>query len=266
MRDAAASAERIVVVGAGFIGMEAASQFSGMNKRVTVIAKEDLPFAKQFGAAVAGQILARHRKEGVDVRGGAAIEALEAENGRVVAVRLQGGERMVADLVLAATGAAPRAQIVDPAAEHGLAVDGFLQHAPDLYLGGDIAAVPLPSHAEPVRIEHWRVAEQHGQQAARAMMDLAGPFRDVPFFWSGQYDRISMVGHARSVEEVHVEGDLDAGSYTAFVIEHGRVTAGIGRGDGDRTAALHALMLSDPTPRRERLEAVNWDPARLIEA
>ncbi|KAB0676551.1 FAD-dependent oxidoreductase [Aureimonas leprariae] len=259
------AANHVVVIGAGFIGLEAASQLAGMGKRVSVVAKDRLPFARQFGEAVAGQIARRHADEGVALHCRAEVESLKAEGGRVVAVKLKSGQEIETDLVLVSIGAAPRTELVDPDAGKGLEVDALLAFRPDVHLGGDIAAVPVPGQPKPLRIEHWRVAEQHGRQAARAMLGQAEPFRSVPFFWSGQYDRISYVGHATSTDEVHIAGDLDGGSYTAFYVERGRVTAALGRGEDDRTPALHAVMLADPTPARERLESVGWDPARLID-
>ncbi|GGE24025.1 pyridine nucleotide-disulfide oxidoreductase [Aureimonas endophytica] len=257
-------ARHIVVVGAGFIGMEAAAQLATLGKRVTVIARDKIPFVRQFGPDVAGQIADQHKEKGVAIQGGQEVESLKGADGRVAAVRLKSGQEIEADLVLVAVGAAPRAKLLDPEAGKGVAVDAFLEFAPGVHAGGDIAAVPLPGRMKPLRIEHWRVAEQHGRQAARAMLGEAEPFAGIPFSWTAQFDRVSYLGHADSADEVHIEGDLAAGSYTAFYVERGTVTAAIGRGKGDRTPALHALMLSDPTPSRASLESVGWAPEKLL--
>jgi len=133
-----------------------------------------------------------------------------------------------------------------------------------LFAGGDVANFPLAGRDYSTRIEHWRVAEQHGRHAAAAMLGEAGAFDGVPFFWSAQYGPIHYVGNARSYDDVHIEGDLDAGSYTAFYIIAGRVVAALGRGKADTTADLHAVMLSDRTPAVADLAAVDWQPARLL--
>lgn len=265
LREAAGEAKRIVMIGSGFIGMEAAASLQASGKSVTVLSRSELPFARPWGEAVARRILQVHRDKGVEVRTGVAAERIETEGGRAVAVVLEGGERIEADLVLAATGAAPRSDILSGVRREGpgVAVDARLHAGGDVFAGGDIAQFPLAAGGT-ARIEHWRVAEQHGRHAAGAMLGDEAPFRGVPFFWTAQFSPLRYVGHAEGFDEVHVEGALDEGSFTAFYVSGGRVLAALGQGKGDRTAALHALMLADPAPARERLAGADWDPARLL--
>lgn len=265
LKDQLAGAKRIVIVGSGFIGMEAAASLVGDERSVTVISRSELPFAKQFGEDVARQLLATHRAKGVDVRAGAELAALDAHDGKVRAVTLKDGATVEADLVIAALGAAPRSGLVSGAERDGkgIKVDATLKAAEGLHAGGDIAAFPLAATGETARIEHWRVAEQHGRHAAGAMLGDASPFDGIPYFWSAQHGRLSYLGHAEDFDEVHIEGSLAENSYTAFYIKGGKVLAALGIGKGDRTPALHALMLSDPAPDRARLEAAGWDPAAV---
>ncbi|MEX6505903.1 FAD-dependent oxidoreductase [Jiella sp. M17.18] len=263
---AAQMARDIVIVGSGFIGMEVAAGLVQQGKNVTVIAREKLPFAKQFGEAVAGQIAAQHREKGVRLITEAEAERFEVEDDRVVAVCLKGGDRLAADLVLIAVGADPRVAVFGDLAVDNSAVEvsPSLEVYPGLFAGGDVAKFPLHGRSYATRIEHWRVAEQHGRAAARAMLGRDEPFAGVPFFWSAQYGPIHYVGHAKDFDAVHIEGDLDEGSYTAFYVKDGTVVAGLGRGKADTTADLHALMLGDRTPSRERLEAAGWQPKALL--
>ncbi len=133
-----------------------------------------------------------------------------------------------------------------------------------LFAGGDGAKLPLHGRDYATRIEHWRVAEQHGRYAARAMLGETSPYTGIPFFWSAQYGPIHYVGHAKDYDECHIEGDLEAGSYTAFYIVADCVVAALGRGKADTTADLHAVMLNDRTPAVADLAAVDWQPARLL--
>ena len=104
-----------------------------------------------------------------------------------------------------------------------------------------------------------------GRYAARAMLGETSPYTGIPFFWSAQYGPIHYVGHAKDYDECHIEGDLEAGSYTAFYIKDDKVIAALGRGKADVTADLHGLMLtSDPTPSKSSLEAVGWQPKQLL--
>ncbi|RIY01943.1 oxidoreductase [Aureimonas flava] len=267
LKPLADKARKVVVIGSGFIGMEVAASLVSPERSVTVVSRAELPFAKQFGDDVARQLLATHRAKGVDVRTSTDLAALETEAGRVVAVRFEDGSRCEADLVIAALGAAPRADLLAGVerAGKGVKVDATLKAAEGLYAGGDIAAFPLAATGESARIEHWRVAEQHGRHAAGAMLGDEAPFAGIPFFWTAQHGRLSYVGHAETFDAVHVEGSLADNSYTAFYVKDGRVLAGLGLGKGDRTPALHALMLGDPAPESARLEAAGWDPAALLQ-
>ena len=264
LKAAVGDAQDVVIVGSGFIGMEAAAALIQSGKAVTVVSQDPLPFQRQFGEAVAEQITRQHRDKGVVVMTNAKVASLEAVKGTVAHVHLESGDRLKADVVLIAIGARPRTAIFGEGARDGVVVGEDLSLNPSLYVGGDVALFPLAGRDYPARIEHWRVAEQHGRHAARAMLGKAGPFDGVPFFWSAQYGPIHYVGHAKSFDEVHIEGDLDAGSYTAFYVKDGQIVAALGRGKADTTADLHAVMLANRTPDKTELEAAGWQPKALI--
>ncbi|MBP0616390.1 FAD-dependent oxidoreductase [Jiella mangrovi] len=267
VRKAGETAQEIVIVGAGFIGMEAAAALVQSGKTVTVVAQEALPFAGKWGEEVAGQIVGQHREKGVTIKTSTGISAIEANRGDLCAVHLSSGEEVPADLVLLAVGAKPRLSIfgTEAAAAGGVEVAPDLSVDASLFAGGDVAKFPLNGRGYSARIEHWRVAEQHGRHAAKAMLGDTTPFAGVPFFWSAQYGPIHYVGHAADFDECHIAGDLAAGSYTAFYIKDGKVIAALGRGKADVTADLHGLMiLSDPAPAKTSLEAVDWQPKELL--
>ena len=264
LKEAVGDASDVVIIGSGFIGMEAAAAMVQNGKAVTVVAQDPLPFQRQFGEAVAGQIAKQHRDKGVRIMTNAKVASLEEDEGAVAHVHLESGERLKADLVLIAVGASPRLAIFGEGAGDGVVVADDLSLNPSLYVGGDVAMFPLHGRSYATRIEHWRVAEQHGRHAGRAMLGDAEPFDGVPFFWSAQYGPIHYVGHAKDFDEVHIEGDLEAGSYTAFYVKDGKVVAALGRGKADRTADLHAVMLTNRTPAKAELEAAGWQPKAMI--
>ena len=130
-------------------------------------------------------------------------------------VELDSGEVVAADLVVMGVGVRPRTALAEKAGlrvQDGVVVDALMQtSAPGVFAAGDIARYPEARLGEPVRIEHWVVAERQGQAAARAMLGLGRPFRNVPFFWSVHYDvTLSYVGHAREWDAIDVRGDLAA--------------------------------------------------------
>ncbi len=112
-------AKRIVIVGSGFIGMEAAASLVGDERSVTVISRSELRSPSNSARTVARQLLATHRAKGVDVRAGAELAALETRDGKVSAVTLKDGTSIEADLVIAALGAAPRSDLVSGAERDG---------------------------------------------------------------------------------------------------------------------------------------------------
>lgn len=265
LRNKTREADRIVVIGSGFIGMEAAASLAASGKAVCVLSRSHLPFAKQFGPEVAEQLLRTHREKGVEVRTGVEPVLIERDADRATGVRLKDGTVVAADLVIAATGALPRAKFVHgvETAGKGVKADGALRAAGQVFVAGDIAEFTLKGR-EPMRIEHWRIAEQQGRHVARAFMGDAASFDAVPYFWSAQHGRLSYLGHAEDFDEVHIEGDLAGNSFTAFYVKNGRVQAALGLGKNDRTPALHAVMLSDPTPSRDALSDAGWDPSKIL--
>ena len=241
---AAEGAARAVVIGSGFIGLEAAAFLTKRGLRVSVVSPEPLPFAKRFGDAVAAALKGNQEAIGVTMVQGE-VAVLEGE-GVVAAVTLKDGRRFPADLVVIGAGAAPETSaFVDvPLREDGgIAVDATLRLAPSVWLAGDIAAFPEARGGGLARIEHWRLAEQHGAHVARAILGATEPFTAAPFFWSNQGDkRLDYAGHAEAWDETFTRGDPAKLDFITFYIKDGSAHAAcaIGRNE-DMIAYLHHL-------------------------
>jgi NADPH-dependent 2,4-dienoyl-CoA reductase/sulfur reductase-like enzyme len=117
-----------------------------------------------------------------------------------------------------------------------------------VWAAGDVARFHEAHTGREVRIEHWRLAEQHGRAAARSMSGRGEPFRGVPFFWTQHFGlRLGFVGWARGWEEIVVTGDLQAREFTAFYAAQGRLLAACGT-QSDELAAFHELLEMDDVP------------------
>ncbi|WP_412069817.1 FAD-dependent oxidoreductase [Rubrivirga sp. IMCC43871] len=252
-------ATSVAIIGASFIGMEAASSLRGRGLEVTVIGREETPFEGVLGPDVGGVFEKAARDKGVAFRLGADVQRIQtvasdpgADRPRRLRVETSAGH-VTADVVLLGVGVAPATGFLKGAAfrrdDGGLVVDERLRAAPGLYAAGDVAVVPDARTGHAVRIEHWRVAQQHGRAAARAMLADTDPTRqvdpydDVPFFWTGQFGvSLRYVGHAEHWDEVIVDGSLDDRDFMAAYVSGGTVRAVVTVGRDRQAAAAQRLL------------------------
>jgi apoptosis-inducing factor 3 len=247
---------RAVVLGSSFIGMEVAASLRERGLDVTVIGRESVPFEKQLGREVGAALVGLHAKHGVVIRTASRVAALEG-GPDVRAARLESGERILADLVVIGFGITPAtayAESLPRGEDGGLVADAGLRVADGLYAAGDTALFPLRGDGARIRVEHWRVAEQHGRVAALNMLGHGVSYDAVPVFWTIQYlKRLDYVGHASAWDEIVIHGDLGKPEFIAYYVKDGHVAAAAGL-DRDRDmAALIELF----TQRRR------WDAAEL---
>jgi NADPH-dependent 2,4-dienoyl-CoA reductase/sulfur reductase-like enzyme len=179
-------AQRAAVIGASFIGLEAAAALRQRGLEVEVIAPEVVPLARILGEELGRFVKGVHEAHGVRFNLSARPRAI-----RPRAIELESGKIVAADLVIMGSACA-RARLAEAAglAVHdGVVVNALLESSvPGVFAAGDIARYPEARLGQLVRIEHWVVAERQGQAAARAMLGRGQPFRDVPFFWSLHHD------------------------------------------------------------------------------
>ena len=222
---ASASAHRAVIIGSSFIGLEVAASLRARNLDVDVVSRDRVPLEHVMGTQVGQFVQQLHEEKGVRFHLEANPRAIHARE-----VELDDGRRLAADVVVLGVGVKPRTDLAQRAGltvDNGVIVDSRLRtSASDVWAAGDIARYPESRLGTRVRVEHWAAAQRQGQAVAADMLGLAGPFNDVPFFWSQHYDvTLSYVGRANADAQIEVIGSLEKRDATVTYRLSGKVVA-----------------------------------------
>ena len=267
--ETARRSKRCVVVGASFIGMEAAASLRARGLDVTVVAPSREPFEATLGPEVGALFRRVHEERGVKFKLGSIVYRFEGTS-CVEAVTLESGERIEADMVLAGVGVHPATGFLAGVTldeDGGVVVDARMRAADGLYAAGDIASFPDPRTGERARIEHWRTAQQQGRVAAHNMAGRGTAFDGVPFFWTRQFETgLLYVGHAVSWDEIIYQGDVTAQDFLAFYVKDGRALAAAGVNRDRDMAAIEELIRLNLMPGADELRGGATDFAGLLHA
>ena len=258
----AAGGRRVVVIGAGFIGLEVAATARGLGNEVVVLEGGPAPLMRGLGAEMGAAVSACHADHGVEIRCGVAVAGFDPTG-----VVLGDGSLVPADVVVVGIGVTPSTDWLEGS---GLGVDdgvvcgpGLDAGVPGVYAAGDVARWYNGLFDETMRVEHWTNAAEQGALAAQNLLaeqrgERTQPYEPVPFFWSEQYDRrIQFLGRASADDEVRlVAGSVDERQFLALFGRAGRL-----RG------ALGLNMPRGVMPFRKHLtDRISWDDALAIAA
>jgi len=231
MRTGLQEAERVVIIGAGFIGLEVAATLKALGKKVTVVESEARVLSRAVGVPLAKFLEQEHRARGVDLRLGSHVAHMEGIDGHVSRVVLESGERLPADMVVVGVGLIPEADaLLDAGAAggDGVDVDERCQTSlPDIHAVGDCASQVSPfRHGARARIESVQNAVEQASTAASAVLGKATGRHAVPWFWSEQYDlRVQMAGLSRDYDDCIVRGAPTSGSFSVLYVRDQRLIA-----------------------------------------
>ncbi|MGF1490008.1 MAG: FAD-dependent oxidoreductase [Prochloraceae cyanobacterium] len=264
LKQAAERAKKAVIIGSGFIGTEAAASLKDLGLDVTIVSPDSVPFEKILGQEIGTKFKQLHQENGVSFCDRIKATKFEGKD-TVEAVILEDGTRLEADLVVVAIGVEPATEYlsgVEIAEDNSIVVNEHLQVADGLYAAGDIASFPYPPLETKIRIEHWRVAAQHGIIAARNMIkEKSVKFDKIPFFWTAQFGTyLQYTGHAEDWDEIIYQGDLETRNFLAFYIKDNRILAVAGCDRDKDIAAISELMREDNLPQVEaiRRSQIDW--------
>jgi len=242
---------RVVIIGGGWIGLEAASAARAAGLEVTLVEAAALPLIGVLGPHVAPVFAELHREHGVDVRCSVKAERLEGINGHVATVVLQDGSTISTDMVIAGVGISPNVSLAQEAGievDNGVLVDEHLQSShSDVFAAGDVANAFNRKLNRHVRVEHWANAEYQPAVAAMSMMGRTANYDRLPFFYSDQYDiGLEYRGYVEpgGYDRVVFRGDLAERKFIAFWLQGHRVLAGMNVNTWDVATQIEAIIAS----------------------
>jgi 3-phenylpropionate/trans-cinnamate dioxygenase ferredoxin reductase subunit len=228
IRAALGPGKKLVVIGGGWIGLEVAATARKLGTSVIVVEGLDRLCARTVPPGISAFLQARHEREGVEIRLGAGVQAIN--DAGALTVRLADGTELAADAVVAGIGLEPDVAL---ARDAGLAVDNGIvvdeqgrTSDPDIFAAGDCANTPIPCLGRRVRLESWANAQNQAIVAAKAALGQDARYDELPWFWSDQYDvNLQILGLPARWPEPIARGDPAGGSFSYFYLDGDRIAA-----------------------------------------
>jgi len=222
IRDLLAASNRIVIIGAGYIGLEVAAVAKALGKNVSVIEAQDRPMKRVVSESVSAYFTKLHQTNGIDLRLNTGIEAIEGDDA-VSGVKLSNGEVVPAELVLVAVGAEPNDALATEAGletDNGILVDGCGQTSdPDIFAAGDCTRFYSNRYQRSVRMESVQNAIDQAKTVAQALLGEDVDYDPLPWFWSDQYDiKLQIAGLSEGYDDTKVVGSTENSKfYVAYL-------------------------------------------------
>jgi 3-phenylpropionate/trans-cinnamate dioxygenase ferredoxin reductase component len=265
IREAAAAAERVVLIGGSYIGCEVAASLTAKGTKCAIVTMEEVVLSRTFGEEVGRWFHELLESKGVEIHGGETLEAFEGE-GNVKAVVTESGKVVEGDCVVVGAGVKPDVMLAKRAGlevEDGIVCDETLQTSVEgIYAAGDVCSYESRVHGRRLRVEHWDVAMQQGMHAARGLMGESAPYEVVPYFFSDLADWVGLeyVGPATEWDELVWRGDRDAGEFAVFYLKDGKVAGALTVERSEDLAHARTLLAEGVDVASEKAKALLGDP------
>ena len=249
--------KNVVVIGAGFIGAEAAATAHQARHRVTIIEAGSVPMERGLGATIGAICGELHVDEGVDLRLSTGVAALVGD-GQVESVELGDGTSLAADVVVIGIGVVPNTEWLNSSGltiDNGVVTDKFCEAADGIFAVGDVARWPNEVFGgELMRVEHWENAVEQGSFVGRRIAGTEDvPFAPVPWFWSDQYNyKLQLAGRPAGTDDMEIiSGSVEQKRFAAIFGQEGRLTGVFGL-----NRPKHVMQF-----RRQIAEGATWEQA-----
>ena len=244
LRESFGQGRRLVVIGAGWIGLEVAAAASQAGMEVTVLENADVPLRAALGERMGTHFARLHRGHGVNVRTGITVTGIEGRE-EVTGVRA-GAELFPADLVVVGVGAVPNTELAQQAGlriDNGIVVDDHLRARDHVFAIGDVANATNAALGARLRVEHWDNAIRQGVLAGRVLLGEDASYDWQPYFFTDQFDLgMEYVGRGAAADDLVVRGSEESGEFIAFWQRQGVVTAAMNVNTWEVNDDLRALI------------------------
>jgi len=268
IRADAEKADRVVLVGGSYIGCEVAASLKSQGTDCAIVMMEDVALSRTFGEEAGRWFHDLLESKGIEIHGGETLAAFEGDD-HATAVVTESGKTIEGDMVVVGAGVKPDVMLAERAGleidgdDGGVRCDETLQTSVEgIYAAGDACSYDSRVHGRRLRVEHWDVAMQQGQHAARSMMGDAKPYEVVPYFFSDLADwaGLEYVGPATDWDEVVWRGDRDAGEFAVFYLKEGKVAGALTVESSEELAHARTLLAEGVDVGGEEAKALLGDP------
>jgi 3-phenylpropionate/trans-cinnamate dioxygenase ferredoxin reductase component len=268
IRGDAEKADRVVLVGGSYIACEVAASLKAKGTDCVLVMMEDVALSRTFGDEAGRWFQDVMEGKGIEFHGGETLAAFEGDD-HASAVVTESGKTIEGDMVVVGAGVRPDVMVAQRAGleideeNGGIRCDETLETSVEgIYAAGDACSYESPIHGRRIRVEHWDVAMQQGQHAARSMMGDAKPYEVVPYFFSDLADWASLeyVGPAYDWDEVVWRGDRDDGEFIAFYLKDGKVAGALSIERSEDLGHARTLLAEGVDVGSEEAKAKLADP------